>query len=85
MFSLWNFFLFHHFKHCSNARRLRSAICSQCGLTTHDARQCTTLPDIARARMEDASIRCMSCNQLGHALCKQIVKDSVVKDTQVSE
>ena len=61
---------------------MRSAICSLCGLTTHDARQCPTPPEIALARMEDASIRCMSCNQLGHALCKRIAKNTVVTDTQ---
>jgi hypothetical protein len=74
----------HHSKHCRNPRRYsRATICSQCASATHDVRHCATLPERALARMEDSATRCMSCNGLGHALCKRVAAPATLRDGKV--
>ena len=76
----------HHSKSCHSTRRSsRAVICTLCASSTHDSRHCLQPPEKALARLEDKSIRCMKCNQLGHALCGATVEKKIKKHKYVGE
>jgi len=59
----------------------KPVICTHCGSTTHDARNCRDLSSFSTSGKEMAvmdskvagpMVRCMSCNMFGHVMCQSL-------------
>lgn len=57
----------------------KPVICTNCGSTTHDVRQCRDTGSAYQAhviasdsKVAGPLVRCMSCNQYGHVLCQAL-------------
>jgi hypothetical protein len=65
----------HHIRTCNNPKRYsRAVICTLCGSCYHDSKYCPSLKDkdphyVLNGSVNE-SIRCMCCNEMGHAMCK---------------
>lgn len=70
----------------------KSVICTQCGSTTHDIRQCKELNDLEHlthfngqeglytSKVAGPLVRCMSCNHWGHVMCQALPLQTYTKN-----
>lgn len=59
----------------------KPVICTHCGATTHDARNCRDISSFATvdkdftaadSKVAGPLVRCMSCNMFGHVMCQTL-------------
>lgn len=70
-----------------NGARARPVICFECGATTHDVSRCHDFDhlfqqneNIYESKVEGSWIKCMICQQSGHAMCKKLPKPELSSD-----